>query len=561
MRDTFAGNARIGRWAAVGLLAFALGCASQSEDIGAGGTAVGAAGATVSGPDGAKVEVPPGALSADTPIAVARTSDGAPPLPAGFGLSGSMFAFTPHGTQFATPVTVTMPFDPASVPSGRAVALYKTTAQNQWEQVTNASFGGTTVSATVTSFSYAQVVIAPPSDGSDLVISAIEPVHGPADTRLTLTGSGFSATSSDNLVTLNNKPCSVKSATPTELVVEIPAQAGSGNLQVTAQSRTAMSPMFTYDLSFATVSTFAGLGLPGDEDGVGTEAQFDGPSGVAFDAGGTLFVADVTGYRIRAVSPTAMVTTFAGTTKGYTDGVVAQAQFSNPYAVVSDVVSGDVFVADVGNDVIRKIDSAGLVTTFVGTAAGMVMPSGLAHDGVNLYVADKGQNRILKIDPSGAATTFAGGTQGVADGTGAAAQFHFPEGLAFCGEDLFVADTFNMKIRKITRAGEVSTYAGGGPGDSYVDGSLSEARFLFPSGLACDGDGKLFVVDTRNERIRMITPSGMVSTLAGTVQPGFVDGDGATARFSLPLSIAVDKDGSLLIADTGNQRIRKIVWQ
>ena len=118
---------------------------------------IGAAGGTVSGPNGASVVIPPGALAADTTIAIEETSAGSPPLPGGFSAAGRMFAFTPHGTTFALPVTVTLPFDPASVPAGRTPALYKTTGANQWLQVPGASFGSTSVTAQITSFSWVQV--------------------------------------------------------------------------------------------------------------------------------------------------------------------------------------------------------------------------------------------------------------------------------------------------------------------------------------------------------------------------------------------------------------------
>jgi hypothetical protein len=157
-------------------------------------------------------------------------------------------------------------------------------------------------------------------------------------------------------------------------------------------------------------------------------------------------------------------------------------------------------------------------------------------------------------------TTFAGGTRGDADGTGSAAQFKFPHGLTFCPDgNMFVADKDNDLIRKVTPAGVVTRYAGGNP-LGFADGPLAQAGFLAPRGLACDGEGKLFVVDTGNERIRMITPSGVL-TLAGGTAVGSTDGDGASARFSLPQDIVINQDGSLLISDAANQRIRKIVWK
>ena len=199
--------------------------------------------------------------------------------------------------------------------------------------------------------------------------------------------------------------------------------------------------------------------------------------------------------------------------------------------------------------------------TLVPAAAGLSGPAGVAFDDDgNLYISDKGHHRIVKVDSNGM-TTLAGGTPGSADGTGAAAQFQFPAGIAFCGGVLFVADENNNEIRKVTLDGVVTTYAGAVAGLSFADGSLTEARFLFPRDVACDPEGKLFVVDTGNERIRMITPSGIVTTLAGNVVPGFADGDAATARFSAPQDIVVRPDGTLLVSDAANNRIRQIDWR
>ena len=151
------------RFAAVFVM-LALGACGGGGDDGGGGAAppgmvVGAAGGTVVGPNGAKVVIPPGALATDTPIAITLTPSGAPALPTGFTAHGQMFAFTPHGTTFAVPVTMTLPFDPASLPAGTTPQFYKTNAQNQWEQVANATFGASTATAQVNAFSDAAVVI------------------------------------------------------------------------------------------------------------------------------------------------------------------------------------------------------------------------------------------------------------------------------------------------------------------------------------------------------------------------------------------------------------------
>jgi sugar lactone lactonase YvrE len=395
-----------------------------------------------------------------------------------------------------------------------------------------------------------------------LAIASLNPPHGPAGTVVTITGSGFSTDAIQNTVILNGKHCTVDSATGTQLTVEVPAQAGSGPFEVTVGSTppTVQSATFTYDLTGVTVSTLAGERL-GAQDGMGTAAQFHAPSGLVLDPNGVLFVADAGNNRIRVVSPTGGVGTVAGSSEGNLDGAGVIARFFVPDALAFDSAS-NLIVADAGNNAIRKVSPTALVATLVPAAAGLSGPAGLAFDNVgNLYIVDKGHHRIVKVDPQGALTTLAGGTPGSADGTGAGAQFQFPAGIALCGDALFVADEDNNEIRKVTLDGVVTTYAGDPAGLSFADGTRTEARFLQPRDVACDEDGKLFVVDTGNERIRMITPAGIVTTLAGNIVAGFADGDAATARFSAPQEIVVRPDGTLLVSDAANNRIRQIDWR
>ena len=202
------------------------------------------------------------------------------------------------------------------------------------------------------------------------------------------------------------------------------------------------------------------------------------------------------------------------------------------------------------------------VTTLAGDGSpvGFSDPFGVAVaiDGT-LYVADAGEsNRIRKVAPDGTVSTLAGGTEGFSDGGGAAASFNTPSGLALANDgDLFVADTGNNRIRKVTPEGQVSTVAGDGNA-GYVDGPASQARFNGPMGLAVDARGNISVADTYNDRIRMITTDGQVSTIAGAGTPGYADGDRTTAFFDTPSGIAVTTDGSIIVADTGNDRLRKI---
>ncbi len=314
------------------------------------------------------------------------------------------------------------------------------------------------------------------------------------------------------------------------------------------------------------VTTLAGTGASGTTDGTNL-AEFSGPFGVAVDAAGNVYVADFFNHRIRKITAAGVVSTLAGSTYGYFDGIGAAAQFYGPRGVAVDA-AGNVYVADSGNNRIRKITAAGEVTTLAGQstagttdatgiAAQFNTPRGVAVDVVgNVYVADTGNHRIRKITPVGAVSTLAGSTGGYLDATGTAAQFNLPAGVAVdTAGNVYVADTENHRIRKITAAGVVTTLAGGLPGTTDATGTA--AQFNTPTGVAVDTAGNLYVADYINHRIRKITPAGVVSTLAGSTL-GYLDGIGAAAQLYGPLGVAVDAAGNLYVADFFNNRIRQI---
>lgn len=205
-------------------------------------------------------------------------------------------------------------------------------------------------------------------------------------------------------------------------------------------------------------------------------------------------------------------------------------------------------------------DSSPLVRDANSTSAAFSDPFGIAvgSDGT-VYVADAGEsNRIRKITPDGNVTTLAGANEGFADGAGTAAAFNTPSALVLAPDgNLYVADTGNNRIRKITPEGVVSTVGGDGTA-GYRDGPASQAQFNAPVGLAVDASGSIYVADTYNDRIRKITADGQVSTIAGAGTPGYVEGQGTAALFDTPCGIVVTSNGSLVVADTGNNRLRKI---
>ena len=262
------------------------------------------------------------------------------------------------------------------------------------------------------------------------------------------------------------------------------------------------------------------------------------------------------------------VNPFAGSDRGYADGVGAAANFFNPSGVATDA-SGNVYVSDNNNQLIRKITPTRDVTTFAGSVAGFDegtgasakfnYPKGIAVDGTgNVYVADEMNHRIRKITPTGDVTTLAGSDQGQADGTGAAAKFNSPKAVAVDASGyVYVSDSRNNRICKISPSGEVTTLAGGYR-SGFLDGPGNSARFNNPGGLAVDGSGNVYVADISNHLIRKITPEGVVSTLAGDATAGFADGTGTAAKFYFPMGVAVDGNGNIYVADMSNNRIRKI---
>jgi len=313
----------------------------------------------------------------------------------------------------------------------------------------------------------------------------------------------------------------------------------------------------------------------GGADGTGSAAGFNNPSGAAVDGSGNVYVADWQNHTIRKVTPAGVVTTIAGTAgvQGSADGTGPGASFLYPTGIAADA-TGNLYVTDSGNSTIRKITPTGAVTTLVGTpgksgyadgtgsAARFSTPWGIAVDSTgNLYVADNGNQVVRKITPAGVVTTLAGvpGNIESADGVGPTAGFNFPSGLAVdSGGFVYVADTNNLTIRKVSPTGVISTLAGTTGLVGSVDGTGSSARFNYPRSVAVDGSGNVYVADTNNADVRMITPAGTVTTLAGEAgYYGFVDGTGANARFSGPQGIAVDAAGNVYICDTSNSALRR----
>jgi sugar lactone lactonase YvrE len=267
----------------------------------------------------------------------------------------------------------------------------------------------------------------------------------------------------------------------------------------------------------------------------------------------TLFVADYGNNRIRKITSDGVVSTIAGSTEGFADGQGSQAMFYSPgYLAVRP--DGTILVSDGRNGRIRIVTPDGTVSTLV---SNLMAPMGLAisKSGV-IYISESHAHRIIKMSPDGERSVYSGSEQGSSDGPLNAARFSYPSALALAPDGtLFVVDSGNHRIRAISPNGIVRTIAGSWQG--FQDGLDTDARFHEPRGIALGPNGTLYVSDFYNHRIREISSSGMVSTLCGMTE-GYADARGSEARFSFPAGLAISQNGTLFVADWRNHRIRVV---
>ena len=332
-----------------------------------------------------------------------------------------------------------------------------------------------------------------------------------------------------------------------------------------------------------TITTIAGTGTAGfsGDGGQATSAQLASPIGVAVDQSGNVYVADSANNRVRRITPAGQITTIAGTgTAGFSGdgGQATSAQLAVPYGVAV-AANGDVYIADTNNNRVRKVTSAGTISTVAGngtasstgdggqaTSATLYAPAGVALDASgNLYITELGAHKVRRVTTAGVISTFAGtGTAGATGDGGQAtsAQLNSPIGVAVdAAGNVYVADTSNSKIRRVTSQGVITTFAGtGSPGFGGDGGPATAAGLRNAFGVAVDAGGNVYIGDNDNYRIRRVTSAGTITTIAGNGTPG-ATGDGgpaASATLNFPSGVAVGPDGSLYVSVTIGQRVRKI---
>ncbi|MCL2011932.1 MAG: IPT/TIG domain-containing protein [Cystobacterineae bacterium] len=431
-------------------------------------------------------------------------------------------------------------------------------------------------------------------------ISSFSPTQTGYGAEMTIYGSHFSDVRAENVVRLGSVEVpagNITFASPTTIRLTVPSSSlcrvgtttpCTGRVQVTVNRKTVTSTgTFTYVLT-GTVSTFAGNGTSGLVDDAMAAARFRYPKGIAIDPlYGHLYVADSANNSIRRVTTAGVVSTFVLGTGGLNvpsgvnivsmsalyvvDKYSHRIRRLTPSSICSSMPGS---VASIWNCILPSIStivgggSNGYTSGFAdssGTNALFSYPSDIAIDSEgNLYVTDTQNHCIRRVSLTNAVTTLAGNCRnaGFADGTGAVARFNEPHGITIdSAGNLYVTDTVNHRIRRITPGGAVTTIAGSGTA-GHLDGTGTAARFYYPSGITRDSAGNLYVADEYNHRIRRVSSAGVVSTIAGTATTGLVNGVGSVARFNRPYGVAVDAAANnLYVTDGDNHAIRRIALE
>jgi sugar lactone lactonase YvrE len=336
--------------------------------------------------------------------------------------------------------------------------------------------------------------------------------------------------------------------------------------------------------SGGTITTIAGTGVNGfsGDGGPATSARLYAPRGAAVDGQGNTYIATSQDHRVRRVSSGGTISTFAGTGQAGFSGDGGPATSARLYAPEGVAVDGqgNVYIADRFNFRVRKVSPGGTITTFAGggkpgvfgdggpaTSATLRNPSAVALDGKgNVYIADRDNMRVRKVSSGGKITTIAGtGVQGFSGDGGPAtsAQLRFPDGVAIDEQgNVYIADSQNHRVRKVSPGGTITTFAGTGAcGLPRDNGPATSSTVCFPRSVAVDAQGNVYIADTNNSRVRKVTRGGTISTFAGTGTCGPTVGNGGPAtqaQLCSPSGVALDGQGNVYIAEEGRGRLRKV---
>jgi sugar lactone lactonase YvrE len=377
-------------------------------------------------------------------------------------------------------------------------------------------------------------------------VSTISPTAGPKNTVVSITGTNFGTSTAALKVYFNGMQGTIQTATATEITATVPAGASTGAVKVEKNSVQITGPVFTYH----------GNGTVSSITLTGAVTSLNHPSGIVKDASGNLFVCDRDNHRIVKITSAGVASVFAGGTMGFTNGTGTAAQFNQPYTITMDI-AGNFYVGDRINHAVRKITPAAVVTTLAGNgSAGFVNgtgsaamfnePLGLTTDAAgNVYVADYINSALRKITPAGIVTTLTSVTN------------IFGVTIDAAG-NLYCAQYGHQVVSKYSSTGVYSVIAGQAGTSGIADGTGIAATFNFPAGITIDAGGNLYVTEIFNNRIRKITSSGVVTTIAGNTA-GYADGVGNAALFNLPIAVSGDFTNNFIyIADFDNNKIRKV---
>lgn len=387
-----------------------------------------------------------------------------------------------------------------------------------------------------------------PAPDPDPTVTTVSPAEGPKNTLVTIRGTRFGTSTAALKVFFNNVQATIQTAADTVITALVPVNAGTGAVKIEKNGKQVTGPSFTYH----------GTGWVSSMILTGPASSINNPSGITRDPAGNLVICDRDNHRIVTITPAGVTAVLAGSgIAGFTNGTGTAAQFNQPYSIVADA-SGNFYVTDRMNNAVRKITAAGVVSTLAGNgtgasvdgtgnAASFAEPLGitLTNSG-NLYVADYATQRIRKVTLAGVVTTPVTG--------------YMAFGMASDASNvIYFTNYFQNRIFKFTEGSSTPVLVAGDTSPGNTDGTGAAARFATPAGITADASGNLYVTETGNNLIRKITSAGVVTTLAGSTA-GNLDGQGNNARFDGPIAITADfSNHYLYVADFYNDKIRKII--